>query len=290
MKNKKGIVIGIVMVLLLLVVGIFMAINVFPTVKATIEITNALQPYLEAENQSMHFDVDAEVEDKSIEINADIYATKEENKKYLIIEQENMCFYVVDNLILLENGKAFLLSEDEDNGKKQMPNSMEILPLLAVAFEEFSIQRNEADLNVQYEIEITGEQVKKILEASIPSKEDIGASVEYLQVQLVTQSGELDEIRMTGKGSAKDSAILLDVVLSDFNVLEDGEYPIPQLIKDSVQNVDKDKLFCLTEDLYPLLKAVKPLTDINNLQGIMTWKVSCGLIQINNSMDLERLN
>lgn len=169
-------------------------------------------------------------------------------------------------------------------------NYMDAISLLAAAFEELEISRVEEEEKISYQIEISGNQMKRILDAAMPMQAEMASYVDSLQVQLTTKDGILNEIQMNGVGASKDSQVLLSLKISNFVVLEDGEYKIPQLIKDSAKNADKDTLFCLTEDLYRLIKAVEPLSDMNQLQGTMEWQVNCGIIQINNSMDLQKLN
>ena len=291
MKNKNIKYIGIgIAVLMLIGVGIYMVKNVFPDFNAAREITNALQPFLDAENKSMHLVMDAEVGEKEFQLETEIAIVKEETTDYLIMKQENTSFYVVDNLLLLENGKAFLLTEEKTDAQEQTMTYIDMLPLLAVAFDEFEIKRTEENEKIYYQIEVSGAQMKQILEATMPSREEIGDAVKCLQVQLLTQNGNLDEIQIKGAGASEETQVSLSVTISNFTLLTEGECKIPQVVKAAIGNVERENLFCLTEDLYRLIKAVEPLEDMSKLQGIINWQVSCGLIQINTSIDMEKLH
>ena len=139
MKKNKAKYIGIIIVVALLLGGaVLVAKNIFPTVNATLEITNALQPFLDAPNKSMHLLIDAEVEETVTQLDMDIYAIKEE-LDFFVIKQENSSFYIVNDLLLLENGKAFLLADEKQNTQAYTVNYMDMIPLLATAFEEFEI-------------------------------------------------------------------------------------------------------------------------------------------------------
>lgn len=287
-KNVQRIVIGIFL-LLLLGVGIYFFKNVFPTVNASFEIRKALQPILDAENKSMHLELEVEAGEQSTQLDVNLYAVKEEEKSYLGIEYKGAHFYVVDNLIFFENGKAFLLTEEESNSSKPTVNYMDLLPMLAVAFDELQIERIEEKEKISYQIEVTEEQMQEILAVTMPSKVDNIDGIECLQVKLATTEGVLDYIQMNSATSSSDKNILFSMKFSDFAVLSEGEYQIPQAVKNSLETVDKDKLFCLTEDLYRLIRAVEPLSNKKDMKGTMNWQVSCGLLQINTSMDLEKL-
>ena len=287
-KKVKWILIGVI-VLLLVGIGIFLSKNIFPTINASLEIRNALQPMLDAENKSMHLELEVEAEEQSIQLDVNLYAVKEEEKSYLGIEHKDTHFYVVDNLILLENGKAFLLTEEESNSSKPTVNYMDLLSMLAVAFDELQIERIEESEKISYQIEVTGEQMQDILAVTMPSKVDNIDGIECLQVKLATAEGVLDYIQINSVTSSSDKNIFFSMKASNFAVLSEGEYQIPQAVKNSLETVDKDKLFCLTEDLYRLIRVVEPLSNKKDMKGTMNWQVSCGLLQINTSMDLEKL-
>ena len=290
MKNKNLRYIGIgIAGLLLLVAGIWMVKNIFPTASATREIMNILQPYLNAEHQSMHLELDMEAGEQDLRFDAELYGIQANEKEYLVIEQEQMKLFVVDNMILLENGKAFLLTEEEHNLEKPDASHMNMLPILASAFDEFQINRTEENEKVSYQIEVTGEQMREILAVTMPGKVEHIDAIEQLHVKLTATNGVLDDIQISGVADSKEGKISLYVKLSDFEVLSEDAYQIPQLIKDSVENVNKEELFCLTEDLYRLVKAIEPLSDMKNLKGTMSWKVSCGVLQINTKVDLAKL-
>lgn len=287
-KKFQWIVIGMVL-LLLLGVGIYLSKNIFPTINASLEIRNVLQPILDAENKSMHLELEVEVGEQSTQLDVNLYAVKDDIREYLGIEHKGAHFYVVDNLIFLENGKAFLLTEEETNSSKTTVNYMDLFPMLAVAFDELKIERIEEMEKISYQIEVTGEQMQDMLAVTMPSKVDNIDGIECLQVKLVTTEGMLDYIQINSATSSSDKNVLFSVKVSDFAVLSEGKYSIPKAVKNSLETVDKDKLFCLTEDLYRLIKAVEPLSNIKDMKGTMNWQVNCGLIQINTTLDLGKL-
>lgn len=287
-KNVQRIVIGIFL-LLLLGVGIYFSKNILPTVNSTLEIKKILQPILDAENKFMHLEIEFETGEQSTQLDVNLYTVKEEEKSYLGIEHNGTQFYVVDNLILLENGKAFLLTEEGADSETPTVNYMDFLSLLAVAFDELQIERVEENEEISYEMEVTGEQMQELLAVTMPSKVDNIDGIESLQVKLATAEGVLDYIQMNSVTSSSDKNIFFSMKASNFAVLSEGEYQIPQAVKNSLETVDKDKLFCLTEDLYRLIRAVEPLSNKKDMKGTMNWQVSCGLLQINTSMDLEKL-
>lgn len=290
-KNTKRLVIGIaITIAVLLGLSVFFIMNVLPKINTALEISQALQPLIDAENKSMHLVIDAEAGEKEFQLEGEISTIREDGFDYLIIKQESLAFYVVDNMLLLENGNAFLLTEGHKGGQESSVNYKDIFPLLAAAYDEIEVKRIEKNEQLCYQIEVTGEQMEQLLEVIMPSQAETADTIKVLQVQMLTQNGKLDEIQIKGISDSNAMQISLTMTISNFVIHESGEISIPQLIKDSARNADKDELFCLTEDLYRLIKAIEPLSDTSKLQGNMNWKLSCGIIQINTSVDLDKLN
>ena len=294
MKNKgiKYSIIGI-LVVLLVVVGIFVAKNVAPNVNAALEITNALKPILEAENKSMHVNMDVSVDAQKLQMDADVYMVKDEDTDFLVIEQENGLFYIAEDILFLENGNAFLISQEGNEASvsqsSNAANLTDMFPLIAAAYEEFEIVRTENEASIQYQITVTGEQVQKLLEAAMMSQADMVDEIETIELSLVTKDGALEEIRMSGAAKVNSSSVELSMIVTEFEVLSEGAYEIPEVIKDSLQTVDKSELFCLTEDLYRLVKALEPLADTDALQGSVTIHANCGILKVNTTADLAEL-
>jgi len=295
MKNKsfKYIFIGII-ALIILGIGIYAIRNVFPTVNATLEISNALQPVIEAENQKMHVQMDAGVDDNQIQIDADVYLLEEDAMHYMVLKQNEYALYIIDNVLFLENGKAFLLIDDEGKAVTEDENSdkmnlTDLLPIISTVFEEFEISRMEKENEISYQVEVTGEQVQKLLQASMMSEQDVASDIEKIDLMLVTKDSKLSSIQMCGYVTAEESRVTLDLMFSEFEELKAGEHEIPQIIKDSVETVDKDALFCITEDVYRLIKAVEPLSKMESQKGTVELNVNCGLLKVNTSIGLDEL-
>lgn len=121
MKNKTVKYVGIVIaIVLLLGIGVIVVKAIFPTINTTLEITNALEPFLNAKSKAMHLAIDAEIEGKSTQLDLDVNSITEDSTDYLVVKHENAVFYVVDDMLLLENGKAFLISDKEQGGKEML--------------------------------------------------------------------------------------------------------------------------------------------------------------------------
>ena len=109
-RSKKAVWILLGLILLAAVVGAAcIGARVMPKVNYALRISELLQPVIEAPNQTMHIGVSAEVNGDPIGLESDVYMVTEGDVRYLALEQKGMSVYMTDNLLLLENGKAFML-------------------------------------------------------------------------------------------------------------------------------------------------------------------------------------
>lgn len=287
MKDKKKVyVICGVIGAVLLGVLIYFAATYLPRLQTGKEIADALQPMLEAENQSMKLDVAADFGGELVNFDADIYLVKEDETKYLVFEQNGYPLYLVDNVLFLENGKAYKIA---DQMQTQVVEYEGLFLEIAAAYEIFEITKTETDTEVCYEVTVTGEQVKALLAAVMPTENELLGDIESLQVKMITTAGVMDQVEVSGSANVNGAAVQIAVTISDFKVLEDGEYAIPELVKESVKTVDKDSLFSLTEDLYRLLLAVNEFSDFENISGRAILKANLGVLEIDKEVDLAQL-
>lgn len=287
MKNKKPVVIIIAIIAAILaVVCIGIGTGIFTKANDAKEIAEALKPLLEADSQSMNLKIDADINEIDILLDSNISLIQENEVKYLVLEQDGNAFYITDNILFLENGKAFKIADELQSQAVSYEN---LLPQILELYEILEITAVETEDEKSYEISVTGEQVQMLLNA-VPSMAETDFSmIETLQVKLVTKEAVLDYIELFGKADGESVAAEIRITASDFEILEDGISIIPDVVKTSAATVDKEKLFSLTEDLYRLILALEPFSDVENLNGTLKLAINCGLLQTNISLKLSEL-
>lgn len=290
-KKKWYIIIGVIVAIVAAVV-IYVCATYLPRLQVGKEISDLLQPLLTEENQSMHMDVTTDLAGESMNLYSDIYLVKDEETKYVVMEQYDFPIYIADNVLYLENGHAFKMTKEM---QMQSVNYDDLFLQLAAAYEVFDITCVKTDLETGYAVNVTGEQVQELLRMVVPvsqesedGENEILSYIENLNVQLIAKGDKLDRIEMSGKADVNGTVVQVEVSLSDFRVLEAGDYVIPDLIKEAVQAVDKDTLFNLTEDLYRCIVAFQKLSNQEN-DGTVTLSANCGIINFNHIYDLKDL-
>lgn len=283
-RSKKTILLVVGVIVLAAVVGaFFIGLHVAPTVNHALRISELLQPVVNTPNHTMHISVSAEIDGKPLGVESDVFLITEENADFIALEQSGNAVFVSGNVLFLENGKAFKIGDDM---QIQMTSYQDLLPQIGVLYDALKITAKEAENETAYSITVTGEQVDTLLAAVSLGEALPVDGIEKLNLRLTEENGKLDQITFSGKGQLEGKSVALQVALSGFRALASGDYPIPEAVKQSAATVNPEELFSLTEDLYRLVLALAPVTDMEAIDGTLKLTVDCGLIQLDTEMKL----
>ncbi len=284
-KKKWAFVVGIPVVILLAII-IWFCITYLPRIQVGKEITNLLQPMLTEEHKAMHLHVETDVNGEAYLFDSDIYMVKEDETSYLVMEQMDVPIYIVENMLFFENGHAFKLTEGKDTPELDYKN---LFLQIATVYDEFDFTCVKTDLQAVYAARVNGEQVQKLLETVMPTNDFSLDGMESLNVEMVAQNESLHEVKMTGSAVLDGSEVSIEISLSQFQILEAGDYEIPETVKQAVVTVDESTLFNLTEDVYRLFLAFAKLTKQEPADGVVDLEVNCGILHLENSYPLSDL-
>lgn len=307
-KKKWKIAIRILLTIVVLIAVVFITdfcVGHLSRLKTGKEIADVLQPVLTEENKSMHLHVGADVNGESFLFDSDIYMVKDDEISYFVMEPMDVPIYIVENLLFFENGHAFKLAEEMELPEQDYKN---LFLQIAAIYEVFDFTCVKTDLETGYSVKVTGEQVQKLLEALGPMGTVLSADadnettgdaevstqaamdfsmIETLNLEMIARNDRLYEIRMTGDAAVDGSQIAVEIVLSKFQVLEAGAYEIPEAVQQAAATVDESALFNLTEDLYRLFIAFDKLIKQETVNGTVTLKANCGIVDFKNTYNLS---
>ena len=287
MKNKKLLLILSGIVIAGILAGIlFAGFRMASAVNHGRRIAELLQPVLEAENQRMHIGISAELDGKPLDLESDVFLVTEAGRSYLAVEQNQFAVFVTDNVLFLENGKAFRLG-----GKMQahMTSYEELLSRIGGLYSALQIREAQTDEGTVYEITVTEDRMDALLAVVFPGDNLPLEGIRSLELSLTEKNGKLETIQFFGSGDTDGTSTGLHVILSGFRILAPGDYPIPEAVKESAAAVDPNELFSLTEDLYRLVRALAPFGDRESIEGTLRLAVDCGPLQLDTEIRLSDL-
>jgi len=286
-RNKKTILIVSGALLLAAVMGaVCIGLRVAPTASHALRISELLHPVIEAENQTMHISVSAQINAQTIGLDSDIYMVTQDSTGFVVLERDDVTLYVADNILFLENGKAFKIGE---NVQGHAASYGRLLPQISALYDVLKITAGETDGETTYSITVTGDQAADLLAAASLGENLPVAGIQKLNLHLTEKNGQLERIRFSGNGVLDGMAVTLQVTLSGFRSLAPGDYSIPDTVKQSAAAVDPDELPSLTQDLYRLVQALASFTDMEGVSGTLKLIVDCGPIQLDTEMKLSDL-
>lgn len=282
-NRKKGMVLiiaGITFIALIFYIGI----NLTPKARMLKEITSALEPVLKEANQSMKLSMNVGTGENSIQTDVRIYMLKEE-RKYFVMEVNGVPLYIADQLLVLKNGKAFEIADKEQEEKTDYKKLFSQIGIVYKAADFECVTSGQEKI---YTVGVTEEEMDALLK-TMPIDEFLADSIEKMQLKLAVRDKTLSRIEILGTAKAGENGMEVSMVLSNFQVLSKGSYVIPEIVKNSIENVDRDSLFSLSEDLYRLIKAATRFSGKETLGGTFQINVNCGILKLDHNGSLEEL-
>lgn len=268
--KKVALIVGIV--LAVLIVAVMAIVTYF---RNEIDIYHVLREFESQTELVMSLDVEAELGTEYLETEATVFRTKLAEKRVTCIEQNGTKLYYADGKILLENGRAYQMTES-------FPDYSEILGELVEFYQAVEIETSGLNDARIYSITIKQEDAKCILEMLVPSVAEQLSETQTLEVDVILKDEKLDKIEFTSSGNLNDSEktkISVSAVLTMVKP-EDGQLEIAQEVQDAITSGEYEVAGELNEDMFRLLSAWMDLKSQDSLD--MKWSINadCGPIAI----------
>jgi len=271
-------------------VGVILAMLVFflPKAKSGSEIAALLKPVISAENQSMDVDMKLMISGKETNIHTTIYMLTEDEKSYLVMEQDGHSVYMIEDVLYLENGAAFLIYDEKEDVEIKGIDA-EMFTQIAALYEALEITTTKEQDVENYMVTVSGEEAKELLRYVMPDIYKEMSEIDSLKVELTAKDNVLTKVSFSGGATVNGKEMSLELSVDNFKTHESGEYVIPEEIHSAVQNVKKEELFCITKDLYRLMVAFADLASQETVEGKVKLSVNCGAIHFTKTYDLTEL-
>ena len=284
MKNRKKDIVLVIAGIIFIVLVVYIGISLTPKTRMLKEITSALNPVLKEKNQSMKLHISTGTGENQLQTDAGLYMLTED-KKYFVVEVSEFPIYIADNLLVLKNGKIFEIAEKEQEEKSDYKK---LFARIAAIYKAVDFECEKSGQEKLYIVDVAEEEMDALLNF-LPIDDFLADSIEKVQLKLAVRDKKLNRIELLAAVGEDTNAAEIFMLLSDFKVLARGEYQIPEIVKNSIENVDRDSLFSLTEDMYGLIKAVIRFVGKEAFDGSVHMNASCGILNINHTSSLKEL-
>lgn len=270
-----------VLIFVCIVIGMIAGVIVFAGRKAAnaVDAYKLLQEYEQQQEFSMELSIEAEIGNEQLDKKRNIVRTEAANEKITCIEEDGMTLYYADEMIFLENGKAFQTSE-------LFPDYSKLLEQTLQLYQSVDIKVSDSGEGKQYRFTTKQDGAKELTELLLPDIAGELSETQTINVTLTVENDKLTEIEFLADASLNDSektsvTIHADAILSD---QVSQETMVPQELVEIISEKKYKAEDILTEDLFELAFAWSNLNGQETVGQKLLLTADCGTLTVNDEL------
>lgn len=274
-KKKKWLVLLLLSLVLVIAVVCALAVG---KLGAAADACNLLQEFATQPESAMTLSMSVQLDDTLTNTEMDITRTQVEGHTVTCIQSSGISLYYTDSAIIMENGRAFQISE--------LHPDYSLLPAQAVElFRSVSFSTSRSDGNVSCQLTAEGDNAKRLLKVFLPGQADDLSDTQKLTVELTSSGNQLLSLSFSSEGTLVDTektAYILTAKLKPSSVHPD--FAIPDAVKKTVCSGNPAEEGPISEDLFRLLSAWTAMSQEDSFTADVQLGVTCGPILLNENM------
>ena len=272
--KKKSILkwlIWIVAGLLFIVAAVLILVLLQGKVQGGVEAYQLLKNYIEQPVQAMKLKLQAELGGEELELETNVLFTELDGRSVTCIEQSGISFFYSDNILYLENGKAYQASEVS-------ADYSDLLKQTVLLYEYVDIETIKDKDAKDYIITVKEDSTRDILGYLLPSVSEDILQVDLLQVEMSAEEDALQTLTFISEGDFKNEKEGAYHITARFEVAdpENINIEIPDEVRKAILSEKPQIEAVITKDVFRLYAAWKALYDRNPLGMQIYLNVDCG--------------
>lgn len=284
-KKKKRRLIPVIIVLVLLgcaVAGAVVFLN--SDFKEGLEACRLLQDYTEKTELAMELNVQANIENETIDTTAQITRSESDGKRITCIGQSGINLYYSDEIVYLDNGKAFPVND-------LFPDYSVLLDKAEELYQSITVSETDYADGKIYSITAEGENARSLLQILIPTAAEELTDAQVVRIELKESNQELKDIHFIANGTLNNSTkteIGVDAVLT-MKEFDSKSVKIPKEVKNAINKGNRSNNDTeLSENLFLLLTAWSELESREVMASELTLTAEGGPLVVNDEFQLFR--
>ena len=277
-KKKRWILILGTALVIIIVIGAFVAIKMETAVNAYA----LLQEFSDRPESAMTLSLDTKLDDKIT--NADIMVTKTQVDGHTVtcVQNDGISLYYADGAVIMENGKAYQISE-------LYPDYSSLSAEAAKIFQALSFTTSRSGGKVTCTLTAEGENAKTLLEILVPEQFEYLSDTQKLKVELISADHEIQSLCFSSEGTLMDNTKTPYTISAELKPTEiDENFAVPELVKETVCSEKTEVGTEISEDLFRLLSAWTDLSQEESFTSNVALGVECSPISLNEKLKYER--
>ena len=208
----------------------------------------------------------------------DITRTQVEGHGVSCIHSNGISLYYADGAVIMENGRAFKVSE-------LYPDYSLLPEQAAELFETVSFSTSRSDGAVICQLTAEGENAGRLLKVLLPQQADDLPDTQKLTVELTYSEDEILSLAFSSQGTLVDDGktpYTLTAELKPKSV--DSEFAVPEAVRNTVCSGNVEGEVSISEDLFRLLSAWTTMGQEDSFTADVQLGVDCGPVSLNESL------
>lgn len=267
----------------LLVVGVVAAILLGKKIGEAQDACSLLQELVSKEEYAMELSLDTELDGEVAHTDIDIRKTKVDQHAVTCIQKEGISLYYADGAVIMENGKAYKISDD-------YPDYSELMEEAARIFGKVSFTSRKNQGATVYSLTAEGENAKALLEVLLPGKTEDLTDTQKVTVKLTSQDDEIRSIQFSSEGTLSDHENTPYSLSAELKPAEtDESFVVPDAVEETILSGNSDQQTPISEDLFRLLEAWTDLVQEDAFSGDLTLEATCEPVSLDETINYEHV-
>lgn len=245
---------------------------------AAADARQLLREFAAQPESAMTLSMNVQLDETLTNTEMDITRTQVEGHGVSCIHSNGISLYYADGAVIMENGRAFKVSE-------LYPDYSLLPEQAAELFETVSFSTSRSDGAVICQLTAEGENAGRLLKVLLPQQADDLPDTQKLTVELTYSEDEILSLAFSSQGTLVDDGktpYTLTAELKPKSV--DSEFAVPEAVRNTVCSGNVEGEVSISEDLFRLLSAWTTMGQEDSFTADVQLGVDCGPVSLNESL------
>lgn len=277
-KKKRLITIAAAVVAAIIAIGIYAAMKMGVFVNAY-ELLNEFSNRTES---AMTLSLNTEMDGRLTQADIDINKTQVDGHSVTSIQNNGISLYYADGAVIMENGKAYRVSE-------LYPDYSNLTEEAAKLFQTLSFTTRRSGGVVTCSLTAEGENARRLLKILVPEQIENLSDTQKLKVELSIADDEIQKLCFYSEGTLMDDSKTPYTISAELKPAETDEtFTLPEPVIETVSSGEIESETVISDGLFRLLSAWTNLSQEKTFTADISMGVECSPISLNENIKFER--
>lgn len=237
-----------------------------------------LQEFATQPENAMTLSMNVKLDDMLTNTELDITRTKVENHSVTCIQNSGISLYYTDGAVIMENGKAFEISD--------LYPDYSLLPgQVAELFKSISFSAKHSSGVVTCQLTAEGDNANRLLKTLLPAQAKNLSDTQKLTIELDFSGEELLSLRFFSEGTLVDTNKTTYTLTAELKPKTiDTSFAVPDTVKKTICSENMKVESSISENLFRLLNAWTVMSQEDSFSADVKLGVDCGPILLDEKM------